>query len=102
MNIFFLFLLHQNLHIVKMYRSILIVLVCFQNLQHFTFGFIREALHDVMTDAELAYYFQTADKQSVSDYEVVDLPVVLPVVEAVDYFGDNIEEIMYSFSAFQR
>lgn len=74
----------------------------FLNLQYFVNGFTREALHDIMTDAELAYYFQTGDKHSVADYEVVDLPVVLSVVEAVDYFGDDIEEINYSFSAFER
>lgn len=67
-----------------------------------TGAFVKEALHDVMTDAELAYYFQTDNKDLIPDYEIVDLPVVLPVKEAVDFFGDEIEEIQYSFAAFQR
>lgn len=65
-------------------------------------AFVTEALHDVMTEAELVYYFQTANKDFIPDYEVVDLPVVLPVTEAVNFFGDEIEEIQYSFSAFER
>lgn len=64
--------------------------------------FVKEALHDVMNEAELAYYFQTNDRELIPDYEVVDLPVVLPVTETVDFFGDEIEEIQYSFSAFER
>ncbi|KAJ8935149.1 hypothetical protein NQ314_012967, partial [Rhamnusium bicolor] len=64
--------------------------------------FAIEALHDFMTEPELAYYFQTADKSSIPDYEVVYLPVILPVREAIGLFGDEVEEIEYSFSAFQR
>lgn len=69
---------------------------------NFSLAFSREALHDVMTEAELAYYFQTANKDLIPDYEVVDLPVVLPVTEVLDYLGDNVEEVDYSFLAFQR
>ncbi|KAJ8957643.1 hypothetical protein NQ318_017534, partial [Aromia moschata] len=41
-------------------------------------SFEMEALHDFMTQPELAYYFQTGDKSDIPDYEVVYLPVVLP------------------------
>lgn len=68
----------------------------------YTSAFVNEALHDLMTEAELAYYFQTDDRKLIPEYEIVDLPVVLPVNEAVDFFGDEIEEIQYQFSAFQR
>ncbi|KAG5886065.1 hypothetical protein JTB14_009513 [Gonioctena quinquepunctata] len=61
-----------------------------------------EALHDVMNEAELAYYFQTVDKDMIPDYEVVDLPLVLPVTESIDLAKGNVEEIDYSFLAFQR
>lgn len=62
----------------------------------------KEALHDAMTEAEMAYYFQTADSNLIPEYELVELPLVLPVTEAVSSSGDNVEEIEYSFSAFQR
>lgn len=63
----------------------------------------RKSLHDLMTEAELAYYFETHDRDLIPDYEIVDLPVVLPN-EADDIFGDvdEFEEIQYSFSAFER
>lgn len=80
-----------------------IIRFCFLCLQFFyTSAFVREALHDLMTDAELNYYFQTDDRELIPDYEIVDLPVVLPVTEAVDIFGEEIEEIQYRFSAFER
>lgn len=65
-------------------------------------AFVTEALHDYMTEPELAYYFQTADRSIIPDYEVVYLPIVLPVKEAISLFGDEDEEIDYNFSAFQR
>lgn len=68
----------------------------------FTGAFVKEALHDLMTEAELAYYFQTDSTDFIPDYEIVDLPVVLPVTEAVNFYGDEVEEIQYSFSVFQR
>lgn len=68
----------------------------------FVSSYVIEALHDYMTEPELAFYFQTADRSIIPDYEVVYLPVVLPVKEAVSIFGDEDEEIEYNFSAFQR
>lgn len=59
-----------------------------------------ESLHDLMTDDELAYYFQTENRNLVPDYEVVYLPVVLHVKEALGQ--EQMEEIEYNFSAFQR
>lgn len=80
-----------------------LMLLCFVCLHFiFTGAFVREALHDLMTEAELAYYFQTDSRDFIPDYEIVDLPVVLPVTEAVNFYGDEVEEIQYSFSAFQR
>lgn len=68
----------------------------------FVSSVVIEALHDYMTEPELAYYFQTADRSIIPDYEVVYLPLVLPVKEAISLFGDEDEEIEYNFSAFQR
>lgn len=89
----------SKIFVLKMYFKYFFLL-CFYFI--FSNAFVREALHDVMTEAELAYYFQTNDKDFIPDYEIVDLPVVLPVTEDVDAFGDEIEEIQYSFSAFER
>lgn len=68
-------------------------------------------LHNYMTEPELAYYFQTTDRNSVptSDYEIVYLPATLPVREAIK-IGSNEQSddeasnsiIDYNFSAFQR
>lgn len=83
----------------KMYFS-WFCLLCFHISR--SSAFVQEALHELMTEAELAYYFETHDRDLIPDYEIVDLPVVLPT-EADDIFGeDDIEEIQYSFSAFER
>lgn len=79
-------------------RHIFICCGCFV----FSGAYIREALHDVMNEAELAYYFQTDDRDMIPDYEIVDLPMVLPVSDAKDLLGGDPEEIQYRFSVFDR
>ncbi|CAH1116620.1 unnamed protein product [Phaedon cochleariae] len=71
-------------------------------LQWMNSVFPTEALHRVMTEDELAYYFQTADENLIPEYELVDLPLVLPVKEALESGGGDVEEIDYNFHAFQR
>ncbi|RZB39497.1 Sod Cu, Reprolysin, Pep M12B propep and/or HMA domain containing protein [Asbolus verrucosus] len=61
-------------------------------------GFAIEALHDYMTEPELAYYFQTGDKSAVPEYEVVYLPELPSSVEALE----DADTFDYSFSAFER
>ncbi|KAJ8925540.1 hypothetical protein NQ315_009380 [Exocentrus adspersus] len=79
---------------------ILHLTVCYlQNV--FIASFDIEALHDYMTEPELVYYFKTVDPSLIPDYEIVYLPVVLPVKEAIRVFGEEDEEIDYKFSAFQ-
>lgn len=83
-----------------MFLHYFIHLILLQNIL-FVSSFAIEALHDYMTEPELAYYFQTADRTIIPEYEVVYLPVVFPV-KAISLFGDEDEEIEYNFSAFQR
>ncbi|EFA07053.2 A disintegrin and metalloproteinase with thrombospondin motifs adt-1 [Tribolium castaneum] len=56
-------------------------------------GFSIEALHNEMTEDELAYYFQTDDKSSVPEYEVIYLPQMAPI---------ETDSFSYNFDAFQR
>lgn len=70
------------------------------SLPLFVNGASIEALHDLMTDDELAYYFRSEDRTSIPAYDVVYLPIVLHVKEALDEEGS--EEIEYNFEAFQR
>ncbi|XP_018574479.1 A disintegrin and metalloproteinase with thrombospondin motifs adt-2-like [Anoplophora glabripennis] len=84
-----------------MFVHLLIYLILLKNCV-FVNTLLLEALHDYMTEPELAYYFQTADRSIIPDYEVIYLPLVLPVKEASSVFGDEDEEIEYNFSAFQR
>lgn len=60
-----------------------------------------EAIHEYMNEPELAFYFQTSDASAVPDYELVYMPLVVPVREAIGEF-EQPEEIDYSFSAFKR
>ena len=57
-------------------------------------GFVIEALHDHMTESELAYYFETGDKNAIPEYEVVNLP-------NVELSSDE-DTFHYEFDAFQR
>lgn len=59
-----------------------------------------EALHEYMTESELAYIFNTNERSAVAEYEIAYLPV-FKIREAV---GENEEEssIHYGFSAFGR
>lgn len=59
-----------------------------------------ENLHEYMTESELAYIFNTDEKRSVSEYEIVYLPV-FKIREAV---GETEEENNFhcGFSAFGR
>lgn len=60
-----------------------------------------EALHEYMTEPELAYYFNAGDKSSVPDYEIVYLPAVVPIREAISESGEA-GEVNYFFKAFGR
>ncbi|CAH1114535.1 unnamed protein product, partial [Psylliodes chrysocephalus] len=63
----------------------------------------KEALYDAMTEEELHFYFQTADRDNIPEYEIVELPIVLPIEQSMNEDGkDNIEVFDYSFYAFQR
>lgn len=59
-----------------------------------------ESLHEHMTESELAYIFNTNDRHSVLEYEIVYLPV-FKIREAI---GEDEEEssVRYGFSAFGR
>lgn len=59
-----------------------------------------ESLHEHMTESELAYIFNTNERQAILEYEIVYLPV-FKIREAV---GENEEEnsFPYGFSAFGR
>lgn len=54
-----------------------------------------------MTDPELVYYFNTANRNSIPDYEIVYLPVAFPLREAVSENGEVFEN-MFEFTAFGR
>ncbi|XP_060530217.1 A disintegrin and metalloproteinase with thrombospondin motifs adt-1-like [Cylas formicarius] len=58
-----------------------------------------DLLHNYMNEAELTYYFQTANKNEVPYYEVVFLPPT--TWSSDDNFTSN-EVIEYNFSAFNR
>lgn len=63
----------------------------------------KEDLYDAMTEEELHFYFQTADRDNIPEYEIVELPIVLPIEQSMNEDGkDNIEVFDYSFYAFQR
>ncbi|XP_030758814.1 uncharacterized protein LOC115884396 [Sitophilus oryzae] len=66
-------------------------------------GTLKEArfLNDAMSEHDLAYYFQTTDRDAIPDYEVVHLPVEELVKDDLKEENDD-EGIEYSFSAFQR
>lgn len=59
-----------------------------------------EALHESMTESELAYIFNTNDKSNVAEYEVVYLPV-FKIRESVSE-GNEEGSIDYELSAFGR
>lgn len=58
-----------------------------------------EDLHKEMLEPELAYYFDTVEKQSVPDYELVYLPQIEALVE--DDSKEN-DAFQYDFAAFGR
>lgn len=60
----------------------------------------KEALHEYLSEPELAYIFNTNERNAVSDYEIV----YLPFFKATEAIGENNEEsiVNYAFSAFGR
>ncbi|KAK9873745.1 hypothetical protein WA026_002100 [Henosepilachna vigintioctopunctata] len=76
-------------------------------LQSFLLGsvhnFVIEALHDHMTESELAYYFQDMQKIELPKYDIVYLPTVEAITEADRFDGTEKEEMIdYTFSAFDQ
>lgn len=84
---------------VKMFIILLnILLYWVKNIE--CFPTTDKSLHEYMTESELAYIFNTDEKRSVSEYEIVYLPV-FKLREAVGE-GEEENSVNYGFSAFGR
>lgn len=59
-----------------------------------------EALHEYMTESELAYIFNTNERSNVAEYEIAYLPV-FKIREAIGENEDG-SSVDYDFSAFGR
>ncbi|CAG9859468.1 unnamed protein product [Phyllotreta striolata] len=62
----------------------------------------KEALNEALTEEELAFYFQTADRKNIPEYDIVELPVFAPPEELPTSNSDLENGFPYSFIAFQR